>query len=127
MSITREAFAAWMEKYGRAWEARDANAAADLYTENGTYQVTPFVEPMQGKVAIFEYWTHVVQTQENIQFGYEILAVTSEHGIARWWASFVIIPQQLETKLEGIFVLAFDDQGKCTHLREWWHKSQTGQ
>lgn len=127
MSITREAFSAWMEKYGRAWKARDARAAADLYAENGTYQVTPFVEPMRGRPAIFEYWTHVAQTQENIQFGYEILAVTSEHGIARWWASFLIVPQQLKTKLDGIFVIALDDRGKCLQLREWWHKQQPSQ
>ena len=89
MGMTREAFAAWMDKYARAWEARDAKAAAKLYGENGTYQVTPFVEPMQGRAAILEYWTRVAQTQENIQFGYEILALMLEHGIAQWSASFV--------------------------------------
>lgn len=124
MSITREAFAAWMGKYGQAWEARDAKAAVELYAEKGTYQVTPFVDPMRGRQAILEYWTHVAQTEENIQFGYEILAVTPEHGIARWWASFVIVPQQLKTRLEGIFVIVLDDRGKCLQLREWWHKHQ---
>lgn len=105
-----------MDSYGRAWEARDAKAAADLYAENGTYQVTPFVEPMQGRPSVLEYWTHVAQMQENIQFGYEILAVTPEGGIARWWASFLIVPQQLRTKLDGIFVIALDDRGKCLSL-----------
>jgi SnoaL-like protein len=123
--MTGEDFAAWIDNYGRAWEARDAKAAAELYAENGTYQVTPFVEPMQGQGAILEYWTHVAQTQENIEFGYEILALTPEHGIARWWASFVIAPQQLETKLDGISVIVLDERGKCLQLREWWHKHQT--
>lgn len=127
MGMTQEAFAVWLEKYGRAWEARDANAAADLYAEKGTYQVTPFVEPMRGRAAIFEYWTHVAQTEENIQFGYEILALTPDHGIARWWASFVIVPQQLKTKLDGIFVIALDGRGECWQLREWWHKQQPSQ
>lgn len=127
MGLTREAFAVWMDNYGRAWEARDAKAAAELYAENGTYQVTPFVEPMRGRPAIFEYWTHATQTQENIQFGYEILAVTPELGIARWWASFVIVPQQLKTKLDGIFLITLDDHGKCLQLREWWHKHQPSQ
>lgn len=127
MSITREAFAAWMEGYGQAWQDRDAKTAADLYAENGTYQVTPFVEPMRGRQAIFEYWKHVAQTEENIQFEYEILAVTPEHGIARWCASFVIVPQQLKTRLEGVLVIALDDRGKCVRLREWWHKRQPGQ
>jgi len=124
MDMTKEAFAAWLESCGRAWVARDAKAAAELYAEDGTYQVTPFVEPMQGRAAIFEYWAKVAQTEENIQFGYEVLAATPEHGIARWWASFVIVPQGLNTKLDGIFVIALDDEGKCTRLREWWHKQQ---
>jgi hypothetical protein len=127
MSLTQEAFASWLDEYGRAWEARDAKAAADLYAGDGTYQVTPFLEPMRGHAAIFEYWTHVAQTQEQVQFGYEILAVTLEQGIARWWASFIIVPQLLRTKLDGIFVISLDEQGKCEHLREWWHKLQSSQ
>ncbi len=124
MGVTREAFAAWLEKYGRAWEARDAKAAARLYAEDGTYQVTPFVEPMRGRAGILEYWTNVARTEEDISFEYEILAVTPERGIARWRASFVRVPPGLQTKLDGIFVIALDGQGKCTQLREWWHKQQ---
>jgi len=67
MSMTHEAVAAWLEKYGRAWEARNANTAADLYTEDGTYQVTPLVEPMRGRAVILEYWKHVAQTEESIR------------------------------------------------------------
>ena len=126
MGMTHAAFRAWLEKYGQAWETRDAKAAADLYAEDGTYQVTPFVQPMRGRAAILDYWTHVAQTEEQVQFRYEILAVTSEQGIARWWASFVITPQGFNTSLDGIFVIALDDQGKCAWLREWWHKRQTG-
>ena len=125
MGMTRETFSAWLGKYGRAWETRDAKAAAELYAEDGTYQVTPFVEPMRGRAAILDYWTNVARTEEQVQFSYGILAVTSEQGIARWRASFVIGPQGLRTKLDGIFVLALDGQGKCTRLREWWHKQQT--
>jgi len=124
MSMTQEAFATWLEKYGRAWEARNAITAADLYTEDGTYQVTPFVEPIRGRAAILEYWQHVAQTEESIQFGFEILASTPDHGIAHWWATFVIVPQQFNTRLDGIFVVALDDDGKCLSLREWWHKHQ---
>jgi nuclear transport factor 2 (NTF2) superfamily protein len=122
--VTREEFAAWLDAYGRAWEGRDAHAAAELYADEGTYQVTPFVDAMRGRAAILEYWKNVVQTEENIRFGYEILAVTEERGIARWWASFVRVPPGLQTKLDGIFMIAFDEKGRCTSLREWWHKEQ---
>ena len=122
--MDRTSFEAWLEKYGRAWSERNAQAAVDLYTEDGSYQVTPFVEAMRGRQAIFEYWSHVAETQRDIQFGYEILAMTAEIGVARWWASFVIVPQGLQTKLDGIFVISLDDNGRCRSLREWWHKEQ---
>jgi uncharacterized protein (TIGR02246 family) len=122
--MTPMAFASWLDAYGRAWQNRDPQAAADLFSEDGTYQVTPFVEPMRGRQAILEYWTHVTQAEQNIQFGYQILAVTPEQGIARWWASFVIVPPGLQTRLDGIFLIALDENGRCHSLREWWHKLQ---
>ena len=114
----------WLEAYGRAWMGRNPQAAADLFAEDGSYQVTPFVEAMRGRPAIFEYWSNVARTQESIQFAYEILAVTSEVGIARWWASFLIVPQGLRTRLDGIFLITLDAGGRCQSLREWWHKEQ---
>jgi hypothetical protein len=122
--MDRTAFQIWLEAYGRAWRNRNAQAAAELYADSGTYQVTPFVEPMRGRSAILAYWENVARTQENIQFGFEILAVTADFGIARWWASFLIVPQQLQTKLDGIFLISLDSAGRCTSLREWWHKDQ---
>jgi len=117
-------FKSWLEKYAVAWTDRNPQAAADLFAKDGTYQVTPFVEPMRGRSAILDYWVHVAETERDIQFGYEVLALTPEAGIARWWASFLIVPQQLQTKLDGIFVISLDRDGRCKSLREWWHKEQ---
>jgi len=122
--MTPIAFASWLDAYGRAWTSRDPRAAADLFAADGIYQVTPFVEPMRGREAIFDYWTHVTQTEQDIQFAYEILALTPEQGIARWRASFVRVPPGLQTKLDGIFLISLDENGRCHALREWWHKLQ---
>lgn len=124
MSMTPDSFASWLEAYSRAWESRDAQAAAELFAEDATYQVTPFVQPMRGRPEILEYWTQVARTEEHIRFGYEVLAVTSEKGIARWWASFVRVPPGAKTKLDGIFLISLDGNGRCQSLREWWHKQQ---
>jgi nuclear transport factor 2 (NTF2) superfamily protein len=84
MSIDPVAFKSWLDAYGQAWECRDPEAATVLFTEDSTYQVTPFLEPMRGRKAIFEYWSQVAPTEENIRFGYEILIVSTEINIARW-------------------------------------------
>jgi hypothetical protein len=124
MSNDVVAFKSWLDAYGEAWENRDAEAATGLFTENGSYQVTPFLEPMCGRQAIFEYWSEMARTEENIRFGYEILVANAELKIARWSASFVIVPQGLQTHLDGIFLISLDDDGRCKSLREWWHKQQ---
>jgi SnoaL-like domain len=122
--MDNSSFQQWLEAYGRAWESRDPQAAAELYADNGTYQVTPFLEPLSGRQTILDYWTEVARTEQDISFGYEILAVTEHLGIARWHASFVRTPPGLPTKLDGVFVISLGPEGKCTSLREWWHKQQ---
>ncbi len=118
------AFRSWLGAYGRAWEARDPQAAAGFFTEDGTYQVTPFVEALRGRRAILEYWAEVARTEREIRFECEVLAVTPEAGIAHWRASFTRLPPGLKTALDGIFVISLDAAGCCTALREWWHKQQ---
>jgi hypothetical protein len=122
--VNRESFGQWLAAYGSAWISRDAQRAASLYAADATYQVTPFDEPFRGRAAIYDYWKGVTSTEENIEFGCEVLAVTPEYGIARWWASFVRVPQGLATKLDGIFLVSLNPGGECESLREWWHKRQ---
>jgi ketosteroid isomerase-like protein len=122
--MDRESFNQWLAAYGRAWTNRDPDAAASLYTDGATYQVTPFVEPLRGRLAIHEYWIHVARTEDHVHFKYDILAVEPDYGIAHWQATFVIMPQSLHTSLDGIFLISLDSTGRCQSLREWWHKQQ---
>jgi hypothetical protein len=124
MSNDLVAFKSWLDAYCHAWENRDPQAATALFTEDGTYQVTPFLEPMRGRKAIFEYWSEVTQTEKNIKFAYKNLLLNAERNIARWWASFVRVPPGLQTKLDGIFLICLDEEGRCKSLQEWWHKQQ---
>ena len=117
-------FRNWLDAYGRAWQTGDPQAAAELYAESGTYQVTPFLPPMRGREAIRAYWHEVTATEKDISFSYEILVATEKFGIAHWRASFERTPPGLKTKLDGIFLIELDASGQCTSLREWWHKQQ---
>ena len=62
-----ETFKTWLGVYGRAWETRDPQAAAHLFTEEATYQETPFDKPMRGLSAIMDYWSEVPRNQEQIR------------------------------------------------------------
>ena len=123
-AMDETAFKHWLDKYRQAWENRNPEAAAELYTEEGSYQVTPFVEPLRGREEIRKYWAEVARTEQDISFWYEILSVGEGFGVAHWRASFEITPQELRTNLDGIFLIKLDATGKCTSLQEWWHKQQ---
>ena len=119
--MDHESLKLWLDAYGRAWETRDPAAVVELFSEDATYQETPFSEPMHGRDAIRQYWVDSVENyQEQIHFESEILAIVGDVGIARWRASFVRVATGKGVRLDGVFLLTFSAQGLCRKLQEWW-------
>jgi hypothetical protein len=116
---------AWLERYGLAWENRDPEAAAALFSEDVKYYETPFIAPAQGRDGVREYWSHATRNQSDIRFSHDIVSVSAGLGIARWWVEYRRLSSDVLVRLDGIFLLRFDDRGLCRELREWWHKSET--
>ncbi len=124
--MNRDTFSAWVNTLIRAWENRDAQAAADLFTNNATYQENPFDEPLRGRAAIRAYWADLPRTQDDIRADFEVLNVTETSGVARWSASYTRIPTGDRVQLEGVFIASFDPDGTQAHtFREWWHQRET--
>ena len=119
--LTLSALSSWLDAYGEAWESRDADSAAKIFSEDATYQVTPYEDPHVGQDGVRNYWAGVTENQRNVQFDYEALSVSGNTGIAHWSANFDVAPDGPHIELNGIFVLQFDADGKCRRLREWWH------
>lgn len=119
--LTMSALSNWLDAYGEAWESRDADAAAKIFSEDATYQVTPYEDPHVGQDGVHNYWAGVTENQRNVQFDHEPISVSGNTGVAHWSANFDVAPDGPHIELNGIFVLEFDTDGKCRRLREWWH------
>lgn len=63
---------------------------------------------MRGQTAIREYAMQASRNQDEVQFGYEVLAVSGDIGIARWRASFVLIPSGVGVALDGVFLVVLE-------------------
>jgi ketosteroid isomerase-like protein len=120
--LDRATFESWLDAYKRAWETRDPEAAANLFTEGATYQETPFEDPVRGREGIRDYWSDVTRYQEGIEFSYEVLATTETDGIAHWRSGFTRLISNTAIELDGIFLVKLDADGRCTEFREWWHR-----
>ena len=110
----------WLQGYEAAWEALDAGKAAALFTEDATYLDDPYSQPYQGRAGISKYWTDVTSDQKDVNFTYEVLAVTGDTGIAHWHSELTQPSSGSTVILDGIFVLEFAQDGLCQSLKEWW-------
>jgi uncharacterized protein (TIGR02246 family) len=114
----------WLARYETAWETRDADKAAALFTPDATYHEMPFEAPIRGGDKIREYWSRVTADQRDIDFSAKPIMVGDDTGVAEWTARFRAESTGATIELNGVFVLTFDAAGRCTALREWWHVRQ---
>ena len=119
--VTAATVEAWLAKYEAAWEQRSPEQAAQLFTENATYQEMPFQDPFKGRAGIRKYWTDVTADQRSIEFKSDVIAVQGNVGVAHWSASLNTASTGDKVQLDGVFVLTFDRSGLVSSLREWWH------
>src|SRR5438270_6877696 len=110
-----------MDAYCRAWTERDSQAAAQLFTDDAEYQPGPFAQKLRGNVMIREAWAESLESRSELELGYEVLAATARGGLVRWWATAERHGQDVRERDEGIFRLAFDEDGRCSSLEQWWN------
>jgi hypothetical protein len=124
-SIAFEEFQAWLAAYGRASIENDPRASADLFSQEAKYYESPFAVPMVGREAIRQYWEQGARSLTDKTAEFQILAIDGNRGLARWQATFVPIATGDRVALDCLFLVEFDDQGKCRVFREWWHRQVT--
>jgi nuclear transport factor 2 (NTF2) superfamily protein len=114
----------WLDEYGRAWVDRDPEAASQLFAEDAVYQWGPFGRRLRGRPLIREAWAEATETQQNVEFRYEVLSATARSGLVRWWSEYDQPSDELHVRIEGIFRLAFDEDGLCKSLEEWFNADE---
>ena len=119
--LTIEMFNTWLDRYGNASKENNPMASAELFTLRAKYFVTPFNEPLVGRAAIYGYWETGANNFINKQSSFEILSVRENIGIARWMSQFTKKATGEQLALDCIFLVEFDEDGKCQVFREWWH------
>ena len=123
--MNKSPFDKWLQLYGKAWEERNPASIKELFSKNATYSEKPFSPPFEGIDEITKYWEGISQTQKDISFDYQIISINNNIGIAHFEASFLRYPGPIRVKLDGIFQVIFDSEGKCTSFSEWWQSQKS--
>ena len=108
----------WVEAYRRAWEERDADAAAALFTEDSEYRAHTFQEPHRGQEGVHAYWTEVTATQADVSVRMGKPFVDGERVTVEFWTAMT--NDGADVTLAGCLLLRFAPDGRCARLREYW-------
>ena len=118
--IDKESVAAWLQAYIQAAKSYDEKAIGELFSEDATYAPNPFYKPIRGRDAIVAYWLENSGQKGIYDAEYEPLLIEGNravtHGRSRY---FEPDGKTLKFEWDNIFVLQFDEQGRCNEYREW--------
>ena len=123
--MTHEAVQLWLDNYVHAWRTYDAARIGDLFSEDALYFHHPFdtEEPVRGRAAIVASWLETRDAPDSWQAHYAPLAVEGTIAVAQGQTRYFLPDGTLKRAFVNLFVLHFDDAGRCARFTEWYIKA----
>ena len=123
MHLTRDRFAAWLERYIEAWRSADPAAIGDLFSAEVRYSQDGGQSSLEGREAVVKDWLEASYEPDLAwEASYEPLAIEQELHIGIGSTRYLREDGARED-FSNIFVCRFDADGRCSDLREWWMRA----
>jgi ketosteroid isomerase-like protein len=97
----------FLTKYKEAWETRNPELAAGLFTRDVQFKPDPFSEPIVGREAVHDYWKVTTRNMQDIQFTIRNLVHSGYFVIAEWSCSYADGASGQRKEIAGAFVADF--------------------
>ena len=120
--MNRETLQVWLDKYVDAWRTYDPAQIADLFSEDALYYYSPWDEqnPLSGREAIVADWLREPNPAGSWEAHYVPVAVEGNVGVAQGRTRYFNPDRSIEREFDNIFVMHFDDAGRCVRFTEWY-------
>lgn len=125
--MNRESLQAWLDKYVEAWRTYEPAQIRDLFSEDALYFYSPWDEqcPLRGREAIVADWLREPDARGSWEARYEPVAVEANVGVAQGRTRYVMPDGTVKRQFANLFVISFDDEGRCTRFTEWFMQPRT--
>ena len=122
MTLTRDDFASWLDRYIAAWRSGDPDEIGDLFSDDVNYSQNGGQSVIVGREAVVKDWLEASYEPElEWQAAYEPLAI--EDHVYVGIGSTRYFRDEGREEFSNVFVCRFDDDGRCCDLREWWMRA----
>ena len=115
--MERAAVQRWIEEYERAWRTAGTDQLDALFAPDATYLMSPWARPIEGLAAIRSMWERERDgADEPFTMATEIVAVDGATAVVRLAVDYA---EPDPSRWRDLWVLRFDDDGRCTAFEEW--------
>lgn len=113
--IDRVSVERWIEAYERAWRTAGTGPLAELFSEDASYRMSPYEEPVRGLEAIGELWERErAGADEEFGMRYEVVAVDGDVAVARLEVEYAT-----GAEYRDLWLIRFAADGRCREFEEW--------
>ena len=120
--MNRDFLQEWLEKYVEAWRTYEPEKIRNLFSENALYFYSPFDEQdhLRGREAIVADWLRHPDAVDSWKAHYVPVAVEGNTAVAQGRTQYFGRDGSIEREFDNIFVMHFDDAGRCERFTEWF-------
>ena len=109
----------WVASYERAWRTEGTDGLAQLFAPRARYRMGPYKEVHEGLDAISSLWERERERADEVfELESEVVAVEGDVGVVR---AKVHYGDPLTQEYRELWIVHFDDQGRCAEFEEWPH------
>jgi ketosteroid isomerase-like protein len=118
----------WLTNYLGAWQSYDPEAIGALFSADAKYRYNPFDEPVRGRDDIVADWLAHRDAPDSFAATYWPVAVDGDVAVANGRTTY-FEPDGTTVKqtYDNIFVLKFDQDGRCRDFCEWFAQPRRGE
>jgi hypothetical protein len=114
--MEREDVQGWMAAYERLWRTPGTDGLGEVFANGASYRMSPWDEPVVGLAALAELWEAERDGHdETFTMTSQVVAVEGDAAIVRAEVAY----EATGNRWRDLWVLRFDEQGRCTEFEEW--------
>jgi hypothetical protein len=106
----------WVRSYESAWRSPGTHQLAGLFTEDVSYLVSPWAEPLRGLAAVAEFWDVEREGPDEVfTMTAEVVAVDGAVAVVRAEVEYAATGN----RWRDLWILRFAPDGRCGAFEEW--------
>jgi hypothetical protein len=116
--MTGDGVQAWLDRYVAAWRSYDPAGIGALFSDDATYAYHPWDDGdqvLRGRAAIVANWLEEPDQPDSWSADYRPLLVSGDRAVATGVTRY-----DNGQVYDNMWVLRFDDAGRCAEFVEWY-------